>query len=107
MAYEPKPGDISLFPASEEDKNRVSKDLVMSGNGLDLSGQDCWASLFRATKKDGTLVKTKDGAQVYNLRLKAKAGVGGGGGQDINLDAGRKVEASSFDDSDIPFIRWE
>lgn len=107
MAYEPKPGDISLFPASEEDKQRVSQDLVMSGSGLDLSGQECWASLFKATKKDGTPVKTKDNAQVYNLRLKPKQAKGGGGGQELSFDAGRKIEPDPFEDDSIPFISWE
>lgn len=101
MAYEPRPGDISLFPASAKDKQRVSNQLVMSGHGHDLSGTECWASVFKATKKDGTLVKTKDGAQVYNLRLKPKQARGGG--QELTFDAGRKVEPDPLEDDDIPF----
>jgi hypothetical protein len=95
--YEVRPGDFSLFPASAEDKERVSDDLVMSGSGVSVEGEECWASVFRATKKDGTPVKTKDGKQVYNLRLKSKNAAAGA--------STKKIETHPSDDidDDIPF----
>ena len=70
--YQPKPGDFSLFQASPEDKERAGDSLVMTGSGIDLDGNECWVSVYKATRKDGSLVTTRDDKQIYNLRLKPK-----------------------------------
>ena len=101
--YQPKPGEFSLFPATPDEQERVSKDLVMSGQGVALNGEECWVSIFRATRKDDTLVKTKDGKQVYNMKLKPKQAKGGGGENAYSFDAGRKVEPDPFEDDHVPF----
>lgn len=97
--YQFKPGDFSLFEASEEEKDRVSQELVMSGSGVSVEGQECWASVFKATRKDGTHVKTNDGKQIYNLRLKPKQGVATPGASIKKMETG----TSDYLDDDVPF----
>jgi len=97
--YQPRPGDITLFVASEEDKARAGQALALSGRGLDLSGQECWASMYKATKKDGTPVTTKDGKPVYNLRLKPKVDSALEG---LETKSVPKHQDDDFEDS-IPF----
>lgn len=100
MAYEPKPGDLSLFPASDEDKDRAGKELVLTGKGLDLSGQECFISVYRATTREGQPVQTKDGKQVYNVRLKARTG---GSAGEPSQQREREDFSSDTIDDDIPF----
>lgn len=43
MAYEPKPGQFSLF---KNEKKTTDNQPDYNGSGMDLSGQECWISAW-------------------------------------------------------------
>lgn len=99
MAYEPRPGSMSLF---KNDRKEQPNHPDYKGDGMDLEGNPVWISAW--------LKETSGGKKFFSISLKLKepkatddfrGHVGGGSSGGV---AGRDASSFSVDlDDEIPF----
>ena len=67
MAYETKPGEVTLFVNATKEKGDNKPDF--KGNGINLDGERIDIAGWIARTKDGEIVKDKNGNKILNCKI--------------------------------------
>lgn len=104
MAYEPKPGSLSLF---KHDRKEKESHPDYRGDGLDLQGNPVWVSAWIKEGAKGKFMslslqpKEAKRDQAADFRGSGSGPVAGRGSRDEGPGAAFR---SAFDDDGVPFV---